>query len=88
MRFTYLIPIPPKEILRPDVHIRVFYPVLNVFVSLVLPVLLPEAVGIDAGDEEARDGDVEGKFAPEVYSYRVQDVSWVYGGFSCRSGRG
>lgn len=34
--------------------------------GFVLPVLVPETPGVDAGDEEGGDGDVEGHFAPEV----------------------
>ena len=53
-----LIPIPPKEVLRSDVLIRV----LNAFfqgrhVGPVLPVLDPEIVGVDAAEDEGGDYD-------------------------------
>lgn len=55
-----LIPIAPEVILRPDVLVRVLGLLFQGrAVSDVLPVLGPQAVGVDAGHDEAGDYDVD-----------------------------
>lgn len=64
---TYLIPVSPKEVLRPDVLIRVLDDFIQRRIVLfVLPVLVPQAPGIDAGDDQGGDRDVDCEFAPEI----------------------
>lgn len=64
---TYLIPVPPKEFLRPDVLVRVLDLFLKRWVMLlVLPVLVPQAPGIHARHDQTGDHDVDGEFAPEI----------------------
>ena len=63
---TYLIPIPPKEILRPNIHKRILDPVLNILMRLVLPVLLPQAPRVDGGDDEGGDRHINTKLPPEI----------------------
>jgi len=58
---THLVPIPPEEFLGPDVLVWVLDFLLERgLVRLVLPVLVPEAPGVDCGHAEAGDDDAEG----------------------------
>lgn len=55
---THLVTIAPEEVLGPDVHVWVLGPLLNrASVGKVLPMLVPEAVGVDAGQAEGWDDD-------------------------------
>ena len=63
-----LIPIAPREVLGPQVLVRILDALLKRRkMSLVLPVLIVEVIGIDARDEQGRDTDVDRKLAPELY---------------------
>lgn len=55
---AHLVTVAPEEVLCPDVLVRVLWLLLLWrLVGLVLPVLVPEAVGVDTGNGEAGDDD-------------------------------
>ena len=56
-----LVTISPAEVLATDVLIGIFWLLLNGnIVSDMLPMLIPEIIGIDGGDDQCRDGDAVG----------------------------
>lgn len=64
----HLIPVSPRESLVSDIHEWILCPLLDRrVVRLVLPMFFPQPPGVHAGDEEARDGDPDGEFAPEIW---------------------
>jgi hypothetical protein len=60
---AYLVTVSPEVVLGADVLVRVLGPlragVLVLLVSNVLPVGIPSDLGVDAGDDDAGDGDAE-----------------------------
>ena len=67
-RYAYLIPITPRVRLTSDIHVRVLGLLFKRrFVGFVLPVLGPQAPGVDAGDAEGGDDDEDGELAPEIW---------------------
>ena len=58
---AYLVSVTPEEVLGPDVLVRVLRELFAWgLVGLVLPVLVPEAPGVDTGDAEGGDDDTGG----------------------------
>ena len=56
-----LIPISPKEVLRPDVLIRILDSLFQGReMAPVLPMLAPQVVGVDAAEDQAGDDDAVG----------------------------
>lgn len=56
-----LVTVAPAEVLGTDVLVGVFWLFLNRdVVGDVLPVLVPEIIGIDGGDNQGRDSDAVG----------------------------
>lgn len=56
--YIYLIAITPEEVLGADVLVRVLRLLgSRGFVGLVLPMSIPSKLSVDAGDDEAGDGD-------------------------------
>lgn len=67
MTWTYLIAITPGVIFVSNVLVRVFYPLFQRWHVLpVFPMLIPQVVGIDAGEKDDGHDSVDGKFSPQV----------------------
>jgi len=67
-----LVSITPEVVLGTNVLVWVFGLLLSGdwIVCNVLPVLVPQVPGVDTGDNQGRNGDIEGEFAPKLSSFR------------------
>lgn len=64
---THLISVTPKEVLCPDVHVRVLCLLVERrLMRLVLPMLVPQAPCVDGGKDECRNCDVDSQPPPEI----------------------